>query len=96
MKATGCRTSGRRFICCNPPAEPNRPECIFSKKNIDILVELSYIPVAGKKLPLASHALKKESLTRWTDIRIVAFPAESNQHQTPFNPRYVRQSYARG
>lgn len=56
MKATGCRTSGRRFICCNPPAEPNRPECIFSKKNIDILVELSYIPVAGKKLPIASHA----------------------------------------
>lgn len=96
MKATGYRTSGRRFICCNLPAGPDGSESIFSKKNIDILVELSYIPVAGKKLSIASRALKKESLPRRTDIRIVAFPVESIQHQTPFKPRYVRQPYARG
>jgi hypothetical protein len=59
-------------------------------------MELFYIPDAGKKLPIESHAFKKESLARRTDIRIVAFPAEFIQHQTPFNPRYVRQPYARG
>ncbi|NLA39970.1 MAG: hypothetical protein GX874_00905 [Smithella sp.] len=88
MKATGWRISGCRFIYCNAPDGPDAPESIFSKKNIDILVELSYIPVAGKKLSTTSRALKKESLARRMDIRIVSFPAESNQ-----TPRGKRSRY---
>ncbi len=61
MKASGRRTFGRRFICRNPRTLSGGFESVFSKKNIDMLRELSYIPVAGKKLSIAPAAFQKAS-----------------------------------